>query len=287
MAKRGFLSALKNKLGGESEFADTDDSDMDLEAGIIRIDDSAPTKIVSTSDVLDEENSWSSGAPSGAGGHIFVVDLNPFFKAMQATSESRIAKSLITFSETLIGRTLEGRGTFRLVGTDKFFLRLNVPDSEGWSEAANIVNDIGVNFLRDAFNPEVFLPRVLSAVDPENAFDADGNFSAKNAWNARKFPEPETAAEKKLGAEWKPFSALDDGEAVFPPPTREWEGKDIEAPPTDKPKWTAEEIKTRAARMLTERGPERRAKKLKVKSGERRKRPYGRRDSDNPNRSVW
>ena len=283
MAKRGFLSTLKSKLGGEREFGDADDSDMDLEAGIIRVDDSAPTQLVSTSDVLDEEKGWNSGP----GGHIFVVDLNPFFKAMQATSESRIAKSLITFSETLIGRTLEGRGTFRLVGKDKFFLRLNVPDAEGWSEASKIVNDIGVNFLRDTFNPEVYLPKVLSAVDPESAFDADGNFNAQSAWDARIFPEPETAEEKNLGAEWKPFSAQDDLGGVFPPPTREWEGKEIESPSADKPQWSAEEIKTRAASMLTERGPERRAKKLKVKSGERRKRPYGRRDSDNPNRSVW
>lgn len=266
MAKRGFLSSLKKSLGRESEFGSDDDADMDLEAGIIRIDDSAPTEVVSTTDVLDEEKEWNAGALTGTGGHIFVVDLKPFFKAMQATAESRIAKSLITFSETLISRTLLDRGTFRLVGNDKLFLRLNVPDAEGWSEASTIVNDIGVNFLRDAFNPEEFLPQILSAVDPESAVDADGNFNAKTAWNARKFPEPETEAEKDLGAEWAPFKVTDEGR---------------------KPKWTIEEIKNRAAKMLTERGPERRVVKRKVKSGERRTRPYGRRDSDNPNRSVW
>ena len=200
--KGTFLSKLKKSIVGEDEDgfgAALDDENMDLESGVIRIDDSDPDEVVTTTDVLDEGHGTVGNALAGFGGKVFVVNLQPFFKTMKAPPGSRLANSLVTFSETLISRMIEGRGSFTQHGNDKFFLRLNVSDEIGWSEAANIVNDIGINFLRDAFKPEEFLPQVLGVVDGDIAFDEDGNFDAEKALAASGYPQTRNRRRKGHG----------------------------------------------------------------------------------------
>tara|TARA_B100000315_G_scaffold260877_1_gene326726 strand:+ start:8022 stop:8879 length:858 start_codon:yes stop_codon:yes gene_type:complete len=269
----GFLDRLKKSVVGDSQDGMggfVDDDSIDLDSGVIQIDDAPPEITVSTAEILRESTESESSEVRGSEGKVFVIDLGPFFKAMGTKPGGKLGKNLIMFAENLLARAIGRSGTYTLHGQTQFLFRLTVDEVEGWKMASKIVNELGVNFLRDGFNPEEMLPEVLAMVDEEDAFDADGQLVVEKALAARIPYEPEEIKEKdESGPEWYYEEGID--------------------PDADKvPEWDVADDGHRSASDRVERGPPRRTKQLSVDPKKnRRKIKYGRRDSDNPNASVW
>lgn len=276
MPRERLLSRLKKSVIGDEvdDFGDIAESDqddgLDLESGIIHIDDSAPEQLISTADVLRESSdSKEESQVRGHGGKVFVLDLRPFFAAINATPDTKLGQNLVAFSENVLARMIGHRGTYTLHKNETFFFRLKVSEEEGWAEAAKIVNDIGRHFLRDAFNAEEYEAQVLGLVDADAAVDADGNFSFDLALENKEVIGKKTVeVEDDGGPDWKAFG--DESEEI------DWANK-----------WEQKAHESRPQKARVQRGPDRRGRQRKISFGDRRKRSYGRRDSDDPTKSVW
>ena len=205
----------------------------------------------------------------GNEGKVFVIDLGPFFKAMGTDPDGKLGKNLIMFAGNILARAIGWSGTYTLHGQTQFLFYLAVDEVEGWKMASKIVNELGINFLRDGFNPEELLPEVLAMVDEEDAFDANGQLVVEKAFAARILYEPKEVQEKdETGPEWY-FEEGVDPEAEFDP------------------EWNITESSHRSVNDRVERGPERRQVKMKVDPAKIVAKRNMARDSDNPNASVW
>lgn len=258
----------------------TVDKDMDLDKGIIRVDDSKPENVVSTTDVLAESSADDDRKIRGNGGKVFIISLLPFYKAIGATPNSRMAHSLINFTETALNRMVAGRGIFNIHANDRIFIRLNILDTEGWAEASKIVNDIGTHFLRDTFNPEIFLPEALAVVDEDDCFSDDGTFDYDKAFHARTFSKELHADAKDLAT--KAARPVDDSPA-WQQVTRKRDEKENVAE-----KWATDAVKIDApGKIRKQRGPDRRKRAIPFEGLDRRQKARGRRDADDPTKTVW
>ncbi|MBT4938049.1 MAG: hypothetical protein HON14_02875, partial [Rhodospirillaceae bacterium] len=129
--KSSLLKKIKDSVIGEEEKIDIDG--VDLDSGTIIIEETDPSEIVSTGAVLREGFDHETDIFfKGYTGTVFVLDLNPFFEAIGTTSTSRIGESLVTFTDNILTRELEGVGSFKNYSNEQFFFRLNKDDAEGW-----------------------------------------------------------------------------------------------------------------------------------------------------------
>lgn len=247
-----------------------DDDGVDLESGTIVVDDSGPQGIVSTGEVLREGHDHETDIFfKGFTGTVFVLDLNPFFDSIGTTSTSRIGESLIAFAQTILERELKGIGSFKNYSNEQFFFRLNKDDAEGWVMAAKAVNAIGEHFLRDAYKPDDMIAQLLASVDVNDLKDADGEFDGK------------TALENKVS-----ISSIQDAIQKSEEPL--WEKLNRKGGSRSKNmNWETETKEIRDALKNVERGPDRRQKNIEAPAHMERRKIKGRRDSDNPNKSVW
>jgi hypothetical protein len=275
MPREKLLSKLKKSVLGDQvddfgDIAEMDDDDgLDIESGIIHIDDSETEQLLSTTDVLRESTDTSEASlVRGHGGKVYVLDLRPFFTAIHATPDSKLGQNLISFSENVLARMIGRRGTYTLHKDETFFFRLKVTEEEGWAEATKIVNDIGSHFLRDSYKAEEFEALVLGLVDSEDAMDENGNFNFDLALESKTGLSKDTAELAEGGPDWKPIG--EDADEI------DWSGK-----------WEQKAHQSRPAGVRVQRGPDRRGTQGRIQFADRRKRSYGRRDSDDPNKSVW
>ncbi|MDA0239206.1 MAG: hypothetical protein O3A84_04145 [Proteobacteria bacterium] len=270
------LNTLKKPFVSERQGLEglvANDKDMDLENGIIRIDDTKSDRVVSTTDVLTENAGGDNKKIRGNGGKVFIISLLPFYETIGATPNSRMAHSLINFTETTLNRMVAGRGIFNIYANDRIFIRLNIRDAEAWAEASKIVNEIGMHFLRDAFNPEELLPEALAVVDEEDCFGDDGTFDYDKAFEARTVP-------KEMGAN---VVRIDDSPA-WSQVDRKRTGKKVSVAE----KWATEAVEIAAPKKTRiKRGPDRRKRAVPFEGLDRRKNPQGRRDADDPKKKVW
>lgn len=267
--RKPFVSEPPRRLGVTAGNMDI----IDIENGVIRIDDAKPDRVISTTDILAESTDEDKKKIRGNGGKVFIISLIPFYKAIGAKPNSRMAHSLTNFTETTLTRMVAGRGIFNINTNDRIFIRLNTPDSEGWAEASKIVNEIGMHFLRDGFNPETFLPEALAFVDEEDCFGDDGTFDYDKAFDARTFPKENNSNVIRIddSPAWQQVARKRD--------------KEIESVAE---KWTTEAVKIDAPKKSRkQRGPDRRKKKVPFEGLDRRKNPRGRRDADDPMKKVW
>jgi len=269
----GLLNRLKQSVVGDSQDGMggfVEDDSIDLDGGTIIIDESGPDVTLTTSEILRESTETESEEVRGSEGKVFVIDLGPFFKAMGTDPNGKLGKKLIMFAENLLARAIGRSDTYTFHGQTQFLFRLAVDEVEGWKMASKIVNELGINFLRDGFNPEELLPEVLALVEEADAFDAEGNLNVEKALAARIPYEPEEIKEKDdTGPEWYYEEGIDPDAVVDP-------------------EWNEDTGGHRSMSDRVERGPERRQMKMKLNPAKnRRKKKYGRRDSDNPNASVW
>ena len=190
--KKGFLSKIKDTLkadlAADGMGSAHQDDNVDLDSGIIKVEEADPSKAIATSDVLrageeDEGDSLYQGQEKGV---VYVLDLQPFYKAIGTTADEKLGRSLIQFSENLLARMLKGGGTYTCHENEKFLFRLDKSDAEGWLMASKIVNDLGTHFLRDGFKPEEILPEALSMVDLADAMDENGEIDPAKALTAQR-----------------------------------------------------------------------------------------------------
>jgi hypothetical protein len=266
--KSSLLQKLKNSVVGEEEKIDIDG--VDLDSGTIIIEESGPQEIVSTGAVLREGFDHETDIFfKGFTGTVFVLDLNPFFAAIGTTSNSRIGESLIAFAETNLSRELQGIGSFKNYSNEQFFFRLNKDDAEGWVMAAKAVNAIGEHFLRDSYEADDMISELLASVDINDLKGENGVFDgAKAMANKVAVKSVEDAIQKSEELLWE---KLDAG-GVKRSTNTEWE---------------TETKDMREALNKVDRGPERRQREIKAPAHMERRKTTGRRDIDNPNKSVW
>jgi hypothetical protein len=264
------LGKSKKKRVSDDPFASIQlDESIDLEAGTIYIDDTIDeTKVVQTTEVFQQAaaNDPRAKKIAGGGGKVFLLDLNPFFKSMGTKKGERAAQTFTRFCENWLSRQVAGGGAFELVRNEIFFFRLNLPNTEAGPKAVEIVNSIGQQYLRDAFNANL-VPDMLGAVDEDDAM-RDGRIDASKAMVALE-------QWRKLSYEQRQDLMAD-----------AWE---TEEPPDDGGTYMVEIRNERPASVRVIRGPERRQKHAAAFAGpEKRRRKYGRRAGDNPrNGAAW
>ena len=276
-----------SKLLGKRKRRDDDplggielDDSIDLESGTIYIDDTIdPERVVKGSEVFDQkddkpEDAAPTSAPTekkstiaGGGAKIFLLDLAPFFKAIGTKKGDRAADSFTRFAENWLTRCIGTGGVYELVDGDVFFFRLNMPNREAAKQAVQIVNDIGTQYLRDAYKADVMLQDILGAVDAGLAAGRNGRIDAGGARDILKGWR--TIEGRKLAAsevlEWGHSKTREDLAGYMVP------------------------IQTgRKASERVQRGPERRKVAKAISGQDRRRRKHGRRESDKPGaKSVW
>ena len=251
------------------------DESIDLDSGIIYIDDTIdPTKVVSTSEVFDQvekKNDEPQAAEpkkqptiGGCGAKIFILDLRPFFKAIGAKKGERAADSFVRFAENWLIRCIAPDGIYEFVGGDTFFFRLNMPNGQAAQQAVRIVNEIGTQYLRDAYKPEEMLADILGAVDggKDGAIDAKRTRDSLAAWRAL----DREARRDAFANAWHTSDTSDDPTTYMVPIER-----------------------GRKASERVQRGPERRKANKPIDGQDRRLRKRGRRATDKAGSktAVW
>ena len=263
---------MKVEPGADGMSAAHRDKNVDLDGGVITVEEADPSEAISTADVLrageaGEGDSLYQGQEKGV---VYVLDLQPFYKAIGATPNDKMGHTLVQFSENLLARLLKGGGTYTCHQNEKFLFRLHKSDAEGWLMASKVVNDLGTHFLRDGFRPEEILPEALAMVDLVNAMDENGEIDPHKAMAARrKIPDKLIKQTIELGPVWEHMGDGDpDAEYI--------------------PEWLTDPEAHRSIGVRVQRGEERRKRKLRYpKDADRRADSNGRRDSDNPDKSVW
>jgi hypothetical protein len=246
------------------------DESIDLESGTIYIDESIdPDRVVKTTEVFEQVAADDTRTRLGGGGaKVFILDLRPFFKVLGTKKGESSALKFARFAENWLARSLGAGGIYEFIEGEIFFFRLNMPNHEAPAEAVKIINDIGSQYLRDAFKSEQMLPEVLGAVDEAEA-TRDGAIDLRRAaavlgrWRA--IGGKATMAAALFGGETADKAEVDTMALLVP----------IRA--------------ERPANQRVKRGPERRAKKAAAHAGpEKRRRRYGRRATDDPrNGASW
>lgn len=288
--RAGIFERIKKSVAGDaagelSEFGTNDG--VDLESGTIVIDDSAPETTITTTEILRAGTASEDAAARGDEGKVFVIDLGPFFTVMGSDSKSKIGKNLVIFGENLLARIIGRNGTYTLHGQTQFLFRLSVDDVKGWKMASKIVNELGVNFLRDSFKPEEMLPEVLAMVDAKDAYNADGSINIEKSLATRTSYKPavKVVEKEQAGPKWSYDKDVDPNEEK----NNDWfYGAGVDPDAVYTPEWNADAESQRSASARVKRGNQRRKFEANVDTKKNRRHlAHGRRDSDNPNTSVW
>ena len=264
-AKASKTKKNKGASGGLPGTVEISDG-IDLESGTITIDTSAPEKTVSTSEILQEIDAGADDTLiKGQAGKVYILDLKPIFKAIGTSTGEKPARSLVRFCETLLSRTIGHGGTYTCQDDEIFFFQLKKPDGDGLRMASKIVNELGVQFLRDGFNAEELVSEVLGVIDAADAFGDDGRIDPDKSLAAL---TREQERDLELNRIWAPSGETEEVEEAMP----EWhEGVKDERP----------------AGQRVKRSNQRRRKKWPIAGPDRRRKTKGRRDTDKSNASVW
>lgn len=274
--KKNFLNKIKETLkvapDADGMSAALQDGDVDLDSGVIKIEEADPNEAISTAEVLraGEEGEGDELYKGQEKGLVYVLDLKPFFKAIGTSPNEKMGRNLIQFSENLLARMLKSGGTYTCHENEKFLFRLLKSDAEGWLLASKVVNDLGTHFLRDGFKPEDIIPEALAMVDLASAVDENGDIDPTKAIAAqRKIPEKLVEQTADFGPVWEYMGENDPDEEYVP-------------------EWQEDEDALRSATERVERGEDRRQRKLRFPAdADRRRGSPGRRDEDDPHKSVW
>lgn len=250
------------------------DESIDLESGTIYIDDRIDEdRIVATSQVfedaaLTDERIAESKLAAGGGGKVFAFDLRPFFRAIGTKAGERSADTFTRFCENWLARAVGKNGAYEFDGAEFFFFKLDLPNAEAVNEAIEIVNEIGLQYLRDAFNPDL-VPQSIAPLDADKATDPEtGKINRKLAFDAL--------------AGWRAIH----GTSLTKEQIIDFTSKDR---PDEALTMVAIEVADRPAAVRVQRGPDRRQRVRKIVSGkDRRVRKRGRRASDDTrNGAAW
>lgn len=272
LAKLLGKSKLKPKGGGDPLGGFQVDEGIDLEKGTIYIDDTidedrmvAASQVFEDASVTDER--IANTKISGGGGKVFALDLRPFFRAIGTKAGQRSADTFTRFCENWLSRAVGRGGAYEFDGLEFFFFRLDLPNNEAINEAIEIVNEIGLQYLRGAFNPDL-VPQSIVPLDADKALDAKGKIDRKMAFDAM--------------SQWRQINGR---EGL----TKEKIIEIARDRTAEELTMIAIEAAERPAAARVQRGPERRKKVRAVKAElDRRKRKRGRRATDDTrNGAAW
>ncbi|NQV56590.1 MAG: hypothetical protein HQ503_12085 [Rhodospirillales bacterium] len=262
---------------------------VDLDSGTITIDDSGPDITVTTGEVFRQAGDGDA-PPAGTkagGGKVFIIDLKPILNAMGVKAGSKSALGLFRFCETILARTVVGKGTYNNQGNDLFFFQMNMENEDALRAGIGVVNELGGQFLRDGFKPEDLIPLMVDAINADEAFGDDGLIDPDKALGAQ--TKRRLATEEK--ARTRAAQILDTDELVFEDERPEEDllyEVEIESPDPDS-EWVLKVQPGRPASQRVKRGPKRRKIKMERPDGglDRRHRRHGRRQGDDPRFQSW
>jgi hypothetical protein len=102
---------------------------VDVDAGIIVVDDSPPEQTINTSEILRTGDDLGGDTASGARpGKVFILDIGPIFKLLGVKPKDRPGHNLNRFCDNLLARSVARLGTYEAQGADCFLFRLNMND---------------------------------------------------------------------------------------------------------------------------------------------------------------
>jgi hypothetical protein len=228
---------------------------VDLEKGVIYIGDLDERGTTSTEEVLTDVGNADVTPISGGGAKVFILDLKPFFKVIGTERGERAATTLIRFCDNWLSRAVGKTGAYIYPGEAAFYFRLGLPNDEAARAAVKIVNDIGLQYLRDSFKPQM-VEEVLATVDEAEVMDSKGLLDPLKAEKIRL-----SGRTVRMKEDWTVAGGFTQS----------------------KPEITAEWTVVQETRVRVPRGPERRVKKRSIAGPDRRRRKYGRRSKDQPN----
>jgi len=242
---------------------------VDLENGTISIDvEGLGYDEVGTRDVFreGEENEGRemliADDPS-----VYIIDLRPFYKAINTETGSRLANGLLETAENMLERRLKGEGTYTNRDNEVILFRFRNSREDGLRVAVGFVNEIGRHFLRDAYKSEDFVEQVINMSESKTAIDGDGNINVDNALKYRLIVDRST--ENEFVPEW------------------DTEESDRYREPRDLMELAVEIHHRPTSEKIERTGADRRQMSLPFEGEDRRKKQRGRRDEDNPSMNVW
>lgn len=243
------------------------DDGVDLDNNKIVLDLSKPKEKVATRQVLktgtkyEEKNTFKNDA-----GKVYVLDLRPFFKVMKTKPGSRMAQSFIDYCDNRFAQLIGSEGAYTCRKDRQFLFQLSTTGEAGWLEAVDIINDIGVHYLRDAYDPELMVKAALAMMNPEEANKIDSRVES----NREIDNQPIVVHDVELENEDKHWSPIE----------REKIKKDMQ--------WETQVVPSSYQARKEKRAQQRRQADATNYNGiERRFKSSGRREMDNPGREVW
>ncbi|MDP7242090.1 MAG: hypothetical protein QF639_04940, partial [Rhodospirillales bacterium] len=269
-------AALRSDEGPTSR-----DIDNEVESAVKAIN-GAKIDTVAAKDIL-------SGGWGEAGAMVYIMDLEPLYELI-GSRKGRLVAALRETCDTVFSQDValgQGRASFR---GDQFFMRfINTDKTEGFRQAATIINEIGTRIFGDRFQP-MQIPGLLVVADAGDITNADGSLdSEKTAAVVQSgglsvaMDKPGTDAPGWLTMRWNStFGGGAPSADLSEPSISE------EPDPIAIPEWLEQAQQTRAASQWKKRGSDRRKRTSgNYMNGEKRKSWLGRRTVDNIEQIVW
>ena len=171
MAKKSLLGRLAAALRSD-EGPTSRDIDNEVESAVKAIN-GAKIDTVAAKDIL-------SGGWGEAGAMVYIMDLEPLYELI-GSRKGRLVAALRETCDTVFSQDValgQGRASFR---GDQFLMRfINTDKTEGFRQAATIINEIGTRIFGDRFLP-MEIPGLLVVADAADITNADGSLNSEKA----------------------------------------------------------------------------------------------------------
>ncbi len=273
MAKKSLFSRLASALGEDETLTD-EDIDREVEKSVEAIKQ-AKMETLEAGDLLDL--SWGD-----AGDMVYIMNLGPIYEVIGGRT-GLIAANLRKTCELMFSKHVAHGGGRASLEEDHFIMRIaGLGPTDGFNQAATIINDIGTQILRDRFLT-MDIPDLVVAADAGDVTGEDGSLDLKRVRAAVESGGLSLAMDKP-GAdapEWiKMRWANESSEAADYPA---WDG--AAEPQSADPVWVVIAHQSHHSRGFIQRGTDRRKEQFKVIHNQRKK--SSRRSADNLTQNIW
>ncbi len=273
MAKKSLFSRFTSALGEDKPPTD-EEIDREVEKSVEAIKQ-AKVETLEADGLLDL--SWGE-----AGDMIFIMNLAPIYEILGGR-KGRLARGLQETCELMFSEHVAYGGGFAFFEEDHFVMRFTgLGPTDGFNQAAAIVNDIGTRLLRDRFLT-MDIPDLVVAADAGDIIGEDGWLDLEKVQAAVEsgglslaMEKPGDDAPEWIKLLWKSKSS----EAADYPA---WDG--TPEPQSAGPEWGEIAHQSHHSRGFTQRGSERRKEQIKIAHDQRK--ISSRRAADNPNQMIW
>jgi hypothetical protein len=273
MAKKSLFSKLAKALGEDEPLTD-EEIDRDVEKSVEAIKH-AKVETLEADGLLD--HSWGE-----AGDMIFIMNLAPIYELIGGR-KGRMASGLQETCELMFLNHVGRGGGRSSLEEDHFVMRFTgLGPTDGFNQAATIVNAIGTRLLRDRFLT-IDVPDLVVAADAGDITGEDGSLNLEKVRAAVESGGLSLAMEKPGddAPEWIKLRWMNESPEAADYPA--WDG--VPEPQAADPEWGEITHRSRLSHLLTQRGAERRKKQVEIAYDQRKK--SSRRAADNLNQNIW